>query len=209
MITPRSNYYTVAQGVLESLGATPTQTNMNLLVAWMGMENGWTSSFPSKNPMNTTLGGAQFPGATNFNSVGVKNYPSWSEGFLATAKTLNNGLYPTLVAGLKNSDANSFFSTQGMQELETWAGGSTSYGSTIHQIYGELVSVPSQYLSASSATQSQSPESILNALTTGATDLGNLLGLNNFASGFKKDPLGTAVVVAVILALVYVGVNDA
>jgi hypothetical protein len=54
------------------------------MMAWMQAE-GDAGRF---NPLNTTH---SMPGATNFNSVGVKNYASFEDGVTATAETLNYG----------------------------------------------------------------------------------------------------------------------
>lgn len=42
------------------------------------------------NPLDTT---EPYPGASDYNTVGVKNYPSFQAGVDATIKTLNNGDY--------------------------------------------------------------------------------------------------------------------
>jgi hypothetical protein len=73
-----------ARRVLAQVGAKPTKRNLWALVSWMQAEGGdadW-------NPLNTTL---DKPGATNYNSVGVKNYTSAEQGIEATAETLNYG----------------------------------------------------------------------------------------------------------------------
>lgn len=206
MITPSSIFYTVAQGVIQALGVTPTQTNMNLLIAWMGEENGWQATFAWKNPMNTTL---DMPGATSMNSAGVKAYPNWTEGYQATVKTLENGLYNTLLSALKNSDANSFFSAEGKKELETWSGGDTSYPNTIYTIYSELASVPTTYLSAKVATSGETVPPWMQDLQKGASTLGDLLGFNNFASGFKANPPLTVIVAVVVAVLLMDGMSNA
>lgn len=73
-----------ARALLPKIGAPTTKRNLVALVAWQRAE-GIAGKF---NPLNTTLG-AQ--GATDFNSVGVKNYVSFLQGVEATAKTLNYG----------------------------------------------------------------------------------------------------------------------
>lgn len=73
-----------AREVLRELGAPASQRNLWALVAWMQAE-GSTAKF---NPLATTQA---MPGATDFNSVGVKNYTSLQQGVEATAKTLNYG----------------------------------------------------------------------------------------------------------------------
>jgi hypothetical protein len=75
---------TFAKALLYELKAPATQRNLWALVAWMQAE-GSTASF---NPLATTQ---EMPGATDFNSVGVKNYVSFKQGVEATAKTLNHG----------------------------------------------------------------------------------------------------------------------
>jgi hypothetical protein len=41
------------------------------------------------------------PGATSFNSVGVKNYASYRDGLTATLRTLTNGRYEPIIAALR------------------------------------------------------------------------------------------------------------
>jgi hypothetical protein len=47
------------------------------------------------NPLNTTQDG--YPGETNFNSVGVKNYASRADGLAANARVILNGYYPHVI----------------------------------------------------------------------------------------------------------------
>ena len=44
------------------------------------------------------------PGATVFNSVGVKAYTSWKQGLQATVITLRNGYYEAILAALRRGD---------------------------------------------------------------------------------------------------------
>ena len=53
------------------------------------------------NPLNTTQ---SEPGATTMNSVGVKAYLSWQQGFVATITTLRNGRYGAILAALARGD---------------------------------------------------------------------------------------------------------
>lgn len=110
--------------VLATLGAPATSANINSLNAWAQHESIWPGG-PGKggmyNPLNTTLGQ---PGATNFNSVGVKNYNSPAQGVTATVQTLLGG-YPNIVSALKSGKGlcgNS--STAG--EFSKWSGGGYS-----------------------------------------------------------------------------------
>jgi cell wall-associated NlpC family hydrolase len=84
--------------LLRQLGAPATPGNMKFLAAWQRAEGG-NASF---NPFNTTQPSA---GASNYNSVGVKNYPSLTTGLQATARTLLNGKYGPIVAGLRSGKA--------------------------------------------------------------------------------------------------------
>jgi hypothetical protein len=81
--------------LLAVVGADPGyQQGRRLLGAWATAEGG-TAKW---NPLNTTYG---LPGATDYNSVGVKNYRRPTEGVCATALTLVNGYYPHILAALQ------------------------------------------------------------------------------------------------------------
>lgn len=112
------------KAVLASLGAPATQANINSLNAWAQKESIWPGG-PNKgglyNPLNTTL---SQPGATNYNSVGVKNFVSPASGVVATVQTLLGG-YPAIVSALKSG--------QGLcgdgaasAEFSKWSGGGYS-----------------------------------------------------------------------------------
>lgn len=73
-----------ARELLRELRLEPTKRRLWALLAWMQAEGG-NARF---NPLNTTL---EMPGATNYNSVGVKEYVDLRQGVIATAKTLNDG----------------------------------------------------------------------------------------------------------------------
>ena len=150
--------YTAAQLILQGLGVKPTPVGINLLVAWMSEEDGDTSTLPCKNPMNSTL---VEPGSHSVNGVGVQCYTSWSSGISATLKTLQNGLYNTLVQAIKTGNASLFFGTTGRGELGTWStgqyGGAPWYGNQIYSIYTSLPSPPSQYLTGASTAASSTP----------------------------------------------------
>lgn len=82
-----SHYYTrgeFARALLPKVGAHASRRNMRAMMAWMAAE-GDAGRF---NPLNTTQ---PMLGATDFNSVGVKNYASFEDGVAATAETLNYG----------------------------------------------------------------------------------------------------------------------
>jgi hypothetical protein len=69
--------------LLRSLGALVGHENVRLLTAWQQAEGG-TARW---NPLNTTF---DLPGATDYNSVGVKNYPRPTWGVYATGLTLTS-----------------------------------------------------------------------------------------------------------------------
>lgn len=58
--------------------------------AWQRAEGG-EARF---NAWNTT---EPWPGSTDYNAAGVKNYPTATTGTAATVATLKNGLYPRMV----------------------------------------------------------------------------------------------------------------
>jgi hypothetical protein len=88
----RSSY---AQALLTHGGWPVTDENRVALVAWMQAEG----SKALNNPLATTQ---PYAGATDFNSAHVKNYKTLTDGIDATVKTLKNGKYPGIVAGLAN-----------------------------------------------------------------------------------------------------------
>lgn len=81
--------------LLRKLHCPPLQrSNLALLHAWAVAEGG-SSRF---NPLNTT---EPWPGATDYNSVGVKNYPTGADGIAATYLTLSNGHYNGIVRDMR------------------------------------------------------------------------------------------------------------
>ena len=93
-----ATYAEFARDVL-ALGGWPThQSNHTSLVCWMAGEG----TAAKRNPFATTR---PAEGAWNFNSVGVKNYPSLAVGIKATVDTINNGNYAEIIACLRRHDA--------------------------------------------------------------------------------------------------------
>lgn len=105
--------------VLTAIGAPPTAANLRSMDAWRTHETPWPP-VAANNPLNTTQ---QMTGATDYNSVGVKNYPSSLEGIAATATTLLNGNYGDVVAALRSGRGLCGRSFAG---LSTWSGGGYS-----------------------------------------------------------------------------------
>lgn len=96
--------------VLQDLGAPVTANNISVLSAWSSREG--TSA--AWNPLASTQGMG-----TNFNRIGVKNYPDANTGAKYTAQTIENGYYPSVLAALR-ADV----------PLSTWTGGATTYDAT-------------------------------------------------------------------------------
>jgi len=113
------------EGVLQKLNAPVSANNLNFFNQWAKYEK----SNSQYNTLNTTL---NKPGATNFNSVGVKNYPNLETGIQATADTLKLKYYKPIVYALQNNKAYSYY--QGNQDiikaLNTW--GTRTFARTLN-----------------------------------------------------------------------------
>ena len=92
---------TWAQAFLKSLGMPITADNVAALVAWEMAEGGHWYNTAYFNPLNTTQ---SMPGATVFNSVGVKAYTSWEQGLKASVITLRNGYYGGILDALSRGN---------------------------------------------------------------------------------------------------------
>jgi hypothetical protein len=92
---------TWAVSLLRQLMLPVTQDNVAALTAWEMAEGGHWNNTAHYNPLNTTQ---PEPGATSMNSVGVKAYVSWAQGFLATIVTLHNGRYDAILAALASGN---------------------------------------------------------------------------------------------------------
>jgi peptidoglycan hydrolase CwlO-like protein len=84
-----------AAAFLNKIGAPTCFDNLVTMVAWQ-VQEGTTANW---NPLATTYG---MPGATDFNSVGVKNYVSMEQGLEASVKTLavQSYGYPAILSAL-------------------------------------------------------------------------------------------------------------
>lgn len=82
------------QHLLALVGAKQRAENLRLLDAWQRAEGGAAKW----NPLNTTF---SLPGASDYNSAGVKNYPRPVWGVCAIALTLSNGNYGGILADLQ------------------------------------------------------------------------------------------------------------
>lgn len=106
--------------VLVDMGAPVTQSNIEALRAWSEREGGGGAW----NPLNTTRPEA---GSTSFNKVGVQNYTSASQGAQATADSIRNGRYPSILAAFMTGSAFEALVSGGKgpigSQLRTWSGG--------------------------------------------------------------------------------------
>lgn len=99
----------------------PNQAVIDWVVGWTVYETN-TNSGATYNLLNTTQ---PMPGATDFNSVGVKNYTSYAQGIQANQLTVQNGRYGSLSQALftNNIHALSPPSAGVQSDLHTWCGG--------------------------------------------------------------------------------------
>jgi hypothetical protein len=105
------------EAILVSLGAKPTPEKIKFLKAWRQAEGGKATN----NPFNTTK---NLPGDadTNYNSVGVKNYPDRQAGLDATVATLKLNYYKDLVSKLMD-DSVTADELATSPDLKTWGTG--------------------------------------------------------------------------------------
>jgi peptidoglycan hydrolase CwlO-like protein len=92
---------TWAQAFVKSLGMPITADNVAAVVAWEMAEGGHWYNTAYYNPLNTTQ---SMPGATIFNSVGVKAYTSWAQGLKASVITIRNGYYGGILDALRRGN---------------------------------------------------------------------------------------------------------
>jgi len=124
-----TTHYTRAQwatDLLKAIGnSNPSLKTMYWVVGWTDYES--SAGGAAYNLLNTTQ---RMPGSWNFNSGGVQNFTSYSQGIQANAIVLENGYYPVLLAALRsNSLASLTTPPASMQsELGTWGTGWRSWG---------------------------------------------------------------------------------
>ena len=92
---------TWARALLVAMRLPVTADNVAAITAWEMAEGGHWYNTAYYNPLNTTQ---SMPGATVFNSVGVKAYTSWRQGLEATVKTLRNGYYGDIIEALRRGN---------------------------------------------------------------------------------------------------------
>jgi peptidoglycan hydrolase CwlO-like protein len=92
---------TWAKALLVAMRLPVTADNVAAVTAWEMAEGGHWYNTAYYNPLNTTQ---DMPGATVFNSVGVKAYTSWKQGLEATVKTMKNGYYGGIIEALRRGN---------------------------------------------------------------------------------------------------------
>lgn len=153
--------------VLRNLGIQDDPARRGILKAWASLEG----TAARNNPLATTLrapGSIPLPG----NSAGVQQYATPAAGAAATAATIRNGHYPTIIAGLRAASVNGT-TTFSDADLRTWSGG--GYDSA------RLKQAVTITTSVGGASRNQPGEQIAGAVASAASvsgiDLvGNLLG---------------------------------
>jgi hypothetical protein len=161
------------QAILKGIGAPITKNNIKLLNAWARAEGG-TAAY---NPLNTTQ---PAPGASSYNSVGVRNFRDPQQGVQATVKTLLNGYYPNIVDGLRN-DAHPRITAQAIEKSPWGTGGGVlnvlgTSGSAIPDTVPTLpTAAPQQALPKPPRTALPNIEELMKATAPSATSL-SILG---------------------------------
>lgn len=118
-----------ATDFLNGIGAPASQQNVAAVVEWENAESGGGGGL--YNPLNSVLGA---PGASDVNSVGVKNYTSYQQGLAATIATFTQTQWANVVRGFKANDPDA--AKQAIQaEYATW-GGSINFPGTPNNATG-------------------------------------------------------------------------
>ena len=102
--------------ILKCIGAPVSKENMLFFYAWRQSEG----ASAKNNPLNTTM---DYPNATSYNRVGVKNYRTKEDGIDATCKTLKLNYYTCIVNGLRGDIGAKRISEKCSKSLNTWGTG--------------------------------------------------------------------------------------
>ena len=120
-----------ATQLLSALGAPVTDTSINALTTWQSREGGHWENSASFNPLNTTYDPDKK--YESMNSVGVRRYPSWTEGISATVNTLTGNQadsrgYTAIVDALRSgADTSAILSAISNSAWVTGKTGQNSY----------------------------------------------------------------------------------
>jgi cell wall-associated NlpC family hydrolase len=114
--------------IAAELGVNLTPEVSHFFDAWKQAEGGSAAN----NPFNTTQNA---PGATTYNSLGVRNYTSPDQGIAATAQTLQNGHYGNILAALKKG-------ASARDMAQALANSPWGTGALVLKVLGEAPSAP-------------------------------------------------------------------
>jgi hypothetical protein len=121
-----------ATGVLQGLGIQPSRGALQALEGWARAEGGHTHNGARYNFLNTTQ---PMPGAGNTGTQGdIKVYKSLGQGVQATVKTLQNGRYDGIIAGLRAGNPTQVARAIGQSP---WAPSASGYGALVAQTIAE------------------------------------------------------------------------
>jgi hypothetical protein len=151
--------------VLNAIGAPVNDVNVAFLDAWQTIEGGGGTY----NPLETTQSA---PGATNVITpsgqvLGVKNYPNSNIGAMATAQTLQNGLYNAIVNALK-AGTGAFFGGDVAAALGHWAPNDPTYARDVLTAAGNNIAGGQTGATASQAAADSGVGGATNTPTPGS-----------------------------------------
>jgi hypothetical protein len=120
-----------ATSLLMALGNnSPSPATVSFVVGWATEEGGATNNSCRYNFLNTTQ---PYNGSTNCTAIGVQSYNSVNDSIAATAMTLKNGNYPSLLNALATNDERNLGMVAGVPmagnvagDLTVWVHGSRS-----------------------------------------------------------------------------------
>lgn len=142
MVNPNQDVESFAPALWEALGnpSPVPQAFINLIGNWAH----WEGSSATYNPMDTE---EPSDGATDYNSVGVKNYPSLEAGVAATVATIRNGVYPYLEHCMKTigtTDVDTAWLTALEHDINIWGTGNPQQ---YFPWTTDMLTFPNKYLS--------------------------------------------------------------
>jgi biotin carboxyl carrier protein len=145
--------------ILRGVGAPITPANLQVVDAWQRAEGGTALN----NPFNTTQ---LAPGASSYNSVGVRNYPTPQAGIDATIQTLRNGRYQNVLDALRQG-------TSAMGTAQAIAASPWGTGAGVERVLGGPSGAPAPTLPAPSVSPAPLSSPSATPLTAlGAPNLG-------------------------------------
>lgn len=140
LVNTNQDAETFASNLFEALfnKVAPTQF-ITLIKNWAH----WEGSSAQNNPMDTEL---PMVGSTDYNSVGVKNYPTLEDGINATIDTIRNGSYPFLESCMKSigsSAVNQDWFNNLIHDINIWGTGNAQ---TYFPWTKDMLANPTKYL---------------------------------------------------------------